>query len=95
MSSVQLKFALFALTLTPYLMVGCEAPSPDPSNGGSDPYDGLECRFNSDCELGFRCEEGACVEQEAEEVCEGEGCPCERDSECSARFVCDSELRKL
>ena len=59
------RSCLILLTLN---LSACFAPLPEDfgMEGGNDnPGSSAECRFNSDCELGFRCEEGACVEQEA------------------------------
>ena len=57
------RSCLILLTLN---LSACFSPPPEGSNTGGDdsPNSNAECRFNSDCELGFRCEEGACVEQD-------------------------------
>ena len=66
----------------------CENPLPkDFTDAGTDPTSNFsgECRLNSDCDLGYRCEESQCVELEAEELCVGADCPCTADRDCDPR----------
>ncbi len=47
------------------------------------------CRLNSDCQAGFVCEEGSCVEGDGE--CQGPQCPCVADEGCANGLLCDAE----
>ena len=63
----------------------------EPVDNNNDSKTSIECRLNSDCEVGLVCVDSLCVENEVIEICEGTGCPCSNDSECSTRYVCDLE----
>ena len=73
------------------LLISCGDPV---SKGATQDDPEIECRLNSDCESGYRCQDTRCVEQESspdEHTCEGEGCACTSDAGCISRYVCDLE----
>lgn len=67
--------ALFCLFLTP--SCGEDAESPVLVN----------CRLNSDCAVGEKCQDTVCVADE--EVCVGDSCPCLSDSDCGTGQGCE------
>ena len=62
---MKLFFSLFLILIS----IACESPVSDQMRddeaGSMSNFSG-ECRLNSDCELGFKCDESTCVGLEAE-----------------------------